>query len=34
MAAHHVERAEEKLVAWPKVIWSAMVLLGRTELVE
>jgi hypothetical protein len=35
VAAHHVERAEEKQVEWPKAIWSVMVqLLGRTELAK
>jgi hypothetical protein len=34
IVAHHVERAREKMTAWPKAIWSVMVLLGRTELAE
>jgi hypothetical protein len=31
MAAHHVEARENNAV-WTKATWSAMVLIGRTEL--
>jgi hypothetical protein len=34
VAAHHVERAGQMLAASPKAVWSAMILLGRTELAE
>lgn len=35
VAAHHVERAGEKMAVWPKaILWSAIVLLGRTTLAE